>query len=210
MPQPDPGESRARLLAVLADAQRLGFLGPGSVKAHIDHADAFRRALPALTGADRVADLGSGGGIPALWHALTCEAQFALIESSPRRAAFLRAAATELDLERRVEVVESRAEVYAHSEAREQFSVVTARSFAAPAVTAEIGSGLVSVGGRVVVSSSPGGLAAWDEGVLGQLGLGGLELVIWDGLHFVSLSKTSPCAAQYPRRTGLPAKRPLW
>ena len=196
---------------MLERARRLGYLGPGPVEAHIDHAEAYRLALPAFKHADRVADLGSGAGAPALWLALACpEAHFALIESSLRRAAFLRSAIQTLALAERAEVVEDRAEAYAHGPAREAFHLVTARSFAAPPVTAEIAAGLVCVGGHVVVSSSPEGESDWDRSLLGELGFGSIRMVVRADRHFMCLEKTDPCPPGFPRRTGLPARRPLW
>ena len=56
----------------------------------------------------------------------------------------------------RVEVRQERAELVGRArEYREQFELVTARSFAEPAVTAEIAAGLVAVGGILVVSEPP-------------------------------------------------------
>jgi 16S rRNA (guanine527-N7)-methyltransferase len=203
--------ARDRLIAVLERARRLGHLGPGPVEAHIDHAEAYRHALPAFKDGDRVADLGSGAGVPALWLALACpEAHFVLIESSLRRAAFLRSAIQTLALTERAEVVEDRAEAYAHGPAREAFQLVTARSFAAPPVTAEIAAGLVCVGGHAVVSSSPEGESDWDRSRLGELGFGSIRTVVSADRHFIWLEKTDPCPPGFPRRAGLPARRTLW
>ena len=55
---------------------------------------------------------------------------------------------------------------------RESFDLVTARSFARPAVTAEIGAGLARPGGMMVVSEPPTGEARWPEAALADLGYG--------------------------------------
>ena len=81
---------------VLERAHRLGFLGPGPIDPHVDHARAFARAVtspPTLA-----ADLGTGGGIPAFvlieeWP----ESSWWLIESRERRAAFLAESVVSLD-----------------------------------------------------------------------------------------------------------------
>lgn len=57
------------------------------------------RALPHLTGTGRAADLGSGAGFPGLiWAALRPALHVTVIESSRRKAAFLRQAAHEMEL----------------------------------------------------------------------------------------------------------------
>jgi hypothetical protein len=78
---------------------------------------------------------------------------------------------------------------------------VVARLFAAPAVTAEIGAAFVAVGGVLVVSEPPGGRGErWDTDVLGELGFAAARHERIAG--FVP--------ERYPRRTGVPGKRPLW
>ena len=53
-----------RLVAVLERARAVGFIGPGPIEAHIEHAALFGRALGS---ADlRFADIGAGGGVPGL------------------------------------------------------------------------------------------------------------------------------------------------
>ncbi len=54
------------LLEVLADAQRLGFLGARPVAEVVEHARSFVTALDALPSSSVVLDLGSGGGVPGL------------------------------------------------------------------------------------------------------------------------------------------------
>lgn len=200
-----------RLRSVLVAAKQNGFLGPGPVDAHIAHADAHLEALGDLADTDRIADLGSGGGIPALWFALARSGpRFAMIESSARRAAFLRGALESLGLVDQVDMVEARTETYARGVGREAYSLITARSFAAPPVAAENAAGLVSVGGRAIISSSPDGESAWDRQVLASIGFGSSKFVKVAGRHFMCLTKTGPCPANYPRRAGQPARRPLW
>ncbi|HMQ28246.1 MAG TPA: class I SAM-dependent methyltransferase, partial [Acidimicrobiales bacterium] len=140
---------------VLERAHRLGFLGPGPIDPHVDHARAFARAVGDAP--DQAADLGSGGGVPAfvlvdLWP----ESRWWLIESRERRAAFLAEAAVSLGAAARVEVLHARAEdVGRDPHRREACAVVTARSFGPPPVTAECAAALLRPGGRLVVSEPP-------------------------------------------------------
>lgn len=202
------------LLVVLEEARSVGFLGPGPVPDHIRHARGFAQAAVAAIGAPRrFADLGSGGGVPALvllegWP----EAVGALIESNSRRAAFLESALEELGHAGRVQVVADRAEEVARDSGhRERYPLVTARGFGPPPVTAEIAAGLVEVGGVLVVSEPPEpDPHRWPARELGLLGFGAPTRILAEEAHFVVIPKESPAPAERPRPTGRPAKRPLW
>jgi 16S rRNA (guanine527-N7)-methyltransferase len=197
--------------AVLAEARDLGFLGPGPVEDHRRHAAAFVRAL-----ADRPpglgVDLGSGGGVPALVVATAlADWRWELVEAGERRAAFLIRAVDQLELGHRVRVRHERAEDVGRSaDDRARAAAVTARSFAPPPVTAECGAPLLELGGVLVVSEPPGGEAGrWDPVGVATLGLG--EPEVRPGPPTVAvLVQSAPCPARFPRRAGIPAKRPLW
>jgi 16S rRNA (guanine527-N7)-methyltransferase len=87
------------------------------------------RALPLIRTEDHLlADVGSGGGFPALPLAIALKGsgrRHLLIESNARKASFLRAVVRELELEAAVDT--SRAEV---RDSRETADVVTARAVA--------------------------------------------------------------------------------
>ena len=79
------------------------------VTAHLVDAFAARRFIGQ---GERVLDVGSGGGLPAIPLAILCpESQFDLWEPRAKRAAFLRTAARELGLRGRVEVRMQRLEM---------------------------------------------------------------------------------------------------
>jgi 16S rRNA (guanine527-N7)-methyltransferase len=210
--------NRGPLLEVLERARDRGFLGPGEVSRHLDHSLGFAEVARSVLGAPptRLADLGTGGGVPGLVLAVAWpETDIVLVESSVRRADALRADAEALGLDR-VRVLEGRAEEQAHDrECREQFDLVTARSFGPPPVTAEIAAGFVSVGGIVLVSEPPGphdrGTGdRWPEAPLEGLGLDPPHFSTARGAHYVWLRKTRPTPADRPRQRGRAAKRPLW
>jgi 16S rRNA (guanine527-N7)-methyltransferase len=163
-----------------------------------------------------VLDLGSGGGLPGLVLArYRPELDLTLLEARQRACRFLRDAVAELGLAA-VVVVEARAEEAARDpELRERFDTVMARSFGPPAVTAECAVGFLVPGGRLVVSEPPIGdgpavpSPRWPAGGLDTLGLGPAVRGGEPGAGFVSLAKIR-ADDRWPRRVGIPAKRPLW
>jgi 16S rRNA (guanine527-N7)-methyltransferase len=219
------GPARRRLGEVLARSATLGWLGPGPVGNQVDHALALARAVaavPDLEGCDAIVDLGSGGGVPGLVIAVALAPRpITLLEGSARRAAFLRSAALELAGDPVIDVAEGRAEELARRpELDGHFSVCTARSFGRPAVTAECAARLLGVGGVLVVSEPPepgdrhGGIpdahARWDLVGLAGLGYGEARTSSEFGVRIAMVEKTHITDSRYPRRVGMPAKRPLW
>jgi 16S rRNA (guanine527-N7)-methyltransferase len=200
------------LLEVLGRARDRGFLGPGDPAEHLDHARGFVEVATRSGTPGRVADLGSGGGVPGLVLAVELPAAtVVLVESKVSRASWLTAAASRLGLGDRVEVRSARAEELAHDPGlRETFDLVTARSFGAPPVTAEIGAGFVTVGGALVVSEPPASEDRWPERELAGLGFGPAELSRARGAHFACIRKVRPVPEGSPRRRGRATKRPLW
>ncbi len=200
---------------VLEHARAAGFLGPGPVGPHIRHAEGFAATAEGDLGRipDAFADLGTGGGIPGLILAVRwTESRGVFVESGRRRCAWLREAVAALGLEARIEVRAERAEIAGRAaHERERYDLVTARSFAEPAVTAEIAAGLVAVGGILVVSEPPvPDPGRWPAEQLGVLGFEAPEQREFAGAHFVVVRKGSPTPDRFPRAVGRPAKRPLW
>lgn len=202
----ESSDSGDTLLEVLERARAVGFLGPGPLRAHLDSARGFAAALPA--GAERLVDLGTGGGVPALPILRdTPGLRGTLVEAMAKRATFLTWALAELGLGNRVDVVRERAEVAAHDPAhRGSADVVTARGFGPPAVTAECAVGFLRVGGWLVVSEPPEERHRWPTDGVGQLGLGPAER----RGSFVRLQLVAPPPADVPRPTRNLVKRPLF
>jgi 16S rRNA (guanine527-N7)-methyltransferase len=225
---PGPPEPPA-LTEVFESARRLGFLGPGPTGEQVAHARAFAAVLESTgVGPASFLDLGSGGGLPglvlaALWpgHSVT------LLDSSQRRTSFLRRSVVTLGWADRVAVAEGRAESLArYPGLRSAFSLVVARSFAPPAVTAEIGGAFLSIGGCLAVSEPRltrgggrdglGGTDAagpgdrWPEAGLAQLGLGPVVVGHVTDARVAVSRRTRPVDERWPRAVGIPAKRPLW
>jgi 16S rRNA (guanine527-N7)-methyltransferase len=198
---------------VLALGGARGWVGSDS-EAGIGHALGFARAVSAPR---RFADLGSGGGLPGL--VLACywiEAHGLLIEANQRRAGFLAEAVRRLQLDSRVQVVGVRAEDAGRSASfRSRCDLVVARCFGPPSTTAECGAALLEVGGRLVVAEPPGPTPGrWPREGLGKLGLEPMIKVqiAEHGRHwsYRVLLQEHLCPERFPRRAGMPAKRPLF
>jgi 16S rRNA (guanine527-N7)-methyltransferase len=207
----------AEVSAALGRAASLGFLGPAELTEQIDHALGFVLVVEADRpgGPGTALDLGAGGGLPGLVLA-TCwpNCRFTLLDSGDRRSAFLKQEVSRIPGLEQVRVARGRAEELGRREdLREQFEVVTARSFGAPAVTAECGSPFVVAGGVMVVSEPPDADEdrRWPDEGLARLGLVKSKMVRAAGrFGYQKLHKASETDGRYPRRAGVPAKRPLF
>ncbi len=220
VPPPGPPLPES-LIEALQRAQAWGFLGPGPLDVHVAHAQGFADAADAHRFADATGawmDLGSGGGIPGLVLAHRWpERVSTLIDSNQRRARFLAEVVENQGWGDRVQVLSDRAEMAGRAEAlRGNFSLVVARSFGPPAVTAECSAPFLRPGGILIVSEPP--LSApnddtdesrWPAEGLAQVGLE--RLALWrGGFGYRVLRQTVECPARFPRRVGVPGKRPLY
>lgn len=195
------------LVAVLERSRDLGFLGPGPVDKHIDHAIGFVRAVQDVTG--RLVDLGSGGGIPGLVLATARpDLEVVLVDAMAKRCDFLTAAIATLGLAH-AQVAHGRAEELGRGELRGSASAVVARSFGPPAVTAECAAPLLRPGGVLVVSEPPGAADRWDGDGLAAVGLR-LDHRTATMPSLQVLVQVAACPGRFPRRNGMPGKRPLF
>jgi len=204
------------LVAALEESRTLGFLGPGPVHPHLDHALAFAGAVDADPA--RALDLGAGGGLPGLVLAVERwpDTAWTFLDAQAKRTAFLDRVVEELGLDGRVAVVTERAEVVGRDpEHRGRYDLVTSRSFGPPAVTAECAAPLLRDGGVLVVSEPPETTEdRWPAEVLAELGFAPAERLTADAagrpVHLVRLRRRGPVPDRSPRRVGIPAKRPLF
>ena len=204
------------LTELLTESRARGFLGPGDVQPHLVRAAAFATVLDRPPA--RALDLGAGGGLPGLVLAATVwpETRWTFLDAQRKRTTFLVEAIERLHLDDRVDVVTGRAEEIARDPAhRETYDVVMARSFGAPAVTAECATGFLRADGCLVVSEPPDAdpTVRWPSAALAEIGFGPARPTVVDGeveTHLVRLDRTGPLSDRYPRRTGTPGKRPLF
>lgn len=195
------------VLDVWREGQRRSMVGPGDPRVHLERALALADMFDAAPSS--FLDLGSGAGIPGLALAgRWADTHGVLLDAANRRVQLLRAAVGGLGWADRIEVVHGRAEELGRAvEHRQRYPLVTSRSFGPPAATAECGGAFVEVGGVLAVSEPPGAAGErWPAAGLERLGLragaagGGIQRLL----------RTADLDDRYPRRPGLPTKRPLF
>ena len=166
--------------------------------------------LPHLSGAKTCVDVGSGAGFPGVPLAIFLpDTHFVL------RVEFLRGVIEELSLN--AEAVCLRAEEAGRGDMRESFDAATARAVAPLNVLCELLLPLVRVGGKAVALKGPGAAAEAEAAQNALEALGGRLFAIEevpipgrDWAHTLAvLAKTAPTPEKYPRRVGVPEKRPL-
>jgi len=150
------------------------------------------RALPGT-----IVDVGSGGGSPGIPLALALpDREVVLLEAERRKCEFLERWAPP-----NARVVRGRAE----EQEPDSYGVALAKALAQPPVAAELCLTLVRPGGAAVLWVGPSA----DLRIVGQVSalLAGDVPEERDGL--VLLRKLAPTPPGYPRRAGMPKKRPL-
>ena len=178
-------------------------------------------ALPAqeVTNPDfRTIDIGTGAGFPGLpLKILFPQPRLVLLESTAKKVTFLQHIVRKLELEN-VEVLNSRAEEAAHLPLyRGQFALVLSRAVALLPTLAELTLPFCRIGGRFIAQKK----GEVDQEVNGAKQaiavLGGklnqirrIELEEFsDARYLVIIDKICPTPGKYPRRAGLPKRRPI-
>lgn len=163
-----------------------------------------------------VIDVGSGAGFPGVPLAIVRpDLSLVLLEPAARRAAFLEMAVATLRLPARVEAM--RAEDAGRATGfRERFDVVVARAVAPLPVLSELVLPLARVGSKAVLLKGPVARAEMAQGRAAARLLGGgepavIEAVLPGGVRrmILVIDKVRGTPQRYPRRAGVPRRRPL-
>jgi 16S rRNA (guanine527-N7)-methyltransferase len=167
---------------------------------------------------DRVIDVGTGAGFPGLpLKILYSQMQLTLVESIGKKTAFCEHIVAKLGLEG-VEVIQMRAEELGRlDQHREQYDWAVARAVAAMPVLLEYMLPLVRVNGSALAMKGESGPAEAQTAENAAQILGGhlrqLQQLTLPGVveerYLVVVDKIAATPEKYPRRVGIPAKRPL-
>src|SRR5450759_3045791 len=171
--------------------------------------------LEHLGEAGRLVDVGCGGGLPGLPLKIARPAlTVTLVEADQAKAAFLVRACAALGLHD-VEVLARRAEDVGRDPLyRESFDVAVARALAPMPVLAELCLPLVRVGGRLLAQKTETEDLDAANRAIDALG-GAMNRVVAAPSEarrsgtVVIVDKIRPTPPAYPRRPGVPARRPL-
>jgi len=166
----------------------------------------------------RLVDVGTGAGFPGIpLKILYPSLRLTLVESVGKKAAFCRHVVESLKLEA-VEVVTGRAEQLGQLPAhREQYDWAVARAVANLPVLAEYLLPLVQVGGAMLAQKGESGPTETHaaEKALGLLGGRLRQLIpvalpgVAEDRYLVVVDKVAATPPAYPRKPGIPAKKPL-
>ncbi|NQT04479.1 MAG: 16S rRNA (guanine(527)-N(7))-methyltransferase RsmG [Dehalococcoidia bacterium] len=166
----------------------------------------------------KLIDVGTGAGIPGIpLKILLPEIELVLLDATKKKAGFLEHIIQQLNL-KDVEIVVGRAEEVAHkSEYRQQFDLVLSRAVAGLSALVELTLPFCAIGGRFIAQKK-GSIETEVQSAQQAISLLGGELTdvksidlpeFGDRRWLVVIDKVGETPAQYPRRPGIPAKRPL-
>jgi 16S rRNA (guanine527-N7)-methyltransferase len=173
--------------------------------------------IGALRNAARIADIGAGAGFPGLVLAIALpRAEVDLIEATRRKCDVIDRLAAAAGVEDRARGVPARAEEWA-AEHPATYDAVTARALAPLSVICEYAAPLLRDGGTLVAWK---GARDPDEETSGRhaaaiLGFGSPKIIpvtpydTSENRHLYVYSKVKETPANYPRRAGMAAKKPV-
>jgi len=166
----------------------------------------------------KILDVGTGAGFPGLPLKIYLDSvEVHLLDSLKKRVLFLEEVIKNLNL-KNVFCFHGRAEDFGKNDAfREQYDLVTARAVARLPVLLELCLPFVKKDGFFIALKGPEGINELEESKEALSLLGGkvhiLKYFIIQGIRqervLIAFQKTSPTPSKYPRKAGIPQKRPL-
>lgn len=182
----------------------------------IKHFEDSLTILPYIKENSTLVDVGTGAGFPGIPVAIERpDVQVTLVDSLEKRVKFLNCVVETLGLTN-VTCVHSRAEDFGKMpEYREQFDYATARAVASMPVLLEYCLPLVKVGGKFIAMKGANAADEKFDKALKTLGgkLTAADRFTLEGTDMerciFTVEKTGKTPPQYPRKAGLPTKKPL-
>lgn len=171
-----------------------------------------------FTASLKVIDVGIGGGFPGMPVVIEYPGfSLCAVDSVGKKLEFIRVLAEKLGISDRVEIVNARAEELGHCpEKREAFDLAVIRAVAKLNVIAEYCLPFVKVGGYFVAykaKTAEQELEAAQNAIelLGGEVVAIEKYILKDGeeRNLIVIKKIKPTPQKYPRKVGVPAKRPL-
>lgn len=166
----------------------------------------------------RIIDVGTGAGLPgAPLKIVLPEIELVLLEATTKKAKFLHHLKQKLGLDA-LEIVVGRAEEIARqTRYREKFDIVLSRAVAGLPTLVELTLPFCTVGGRFIAQKKAGVDSEINEAAKAIHTLGGrlretkrINLAEFgEERWLIVIDKIAPTPSQYPRRPGLPGKRPI-
>jgi 16S rRNA (guanine527-N7)-methyltransferase len=191
----------------------------GQVKHFLDSLTVVLALKPPVDGEGlRLIDVGTGAGMPGIpLKILLPGISLVLLDATAKKAAFLRHIRQKLGLDD-VEIIVGRAEDVAREALyREKFGLVLSRAVASLSTLVELTLPFCAIDGRFIAQKK-GGVDSEINRAARAIGLLGGELrevrkitleEFTDERWLVVIDKVSVTPPQYPRRPGIPAKKPL-
>lgn len=175
--------------------------------------------VPHLPPTGALLDVGSGAGLPGIPLAIACpQLEVTLLDSIAKKVAFLNDVVGALSLGGRVKAVAERAERAGRlTSMRGSYGVVISRAVARLNVLCEYCLPFVKVGGVFLAMKGPAGQEEAREAERAMALLGGraAEVHLWqlpgagEQRSLIVIHKIRNTPEGYPRKEGLPAKKPL-
>jgi 16S rRNA (guanine527-N7)-methyltransferase len=166
----------------------------------------------------KMIDIGAGAGFPGIPLRLVMpDISLVLLEATVKKAAFLKHIVEKLNLDN-VEIITGRAEDLAQNNCyRERFEIVLSRAVAPLATLAELTLPFCKIGG-FLIAPKKGDISqeiAVAKRAIATLGGQFREVIeipleeFSDSRCLVVIKKVRETPAKYPRRSGIPAKKPI-
>ena len=174
--------------------------------------------FPEIKDANRVIDIGTGAGFPGIPLAIIYpNIEFSLLDTLTKRINFLDEVCKELELDN-ISLIAGRAEDYGKdSSYREQYDLCVTRAVAEINVLSEFTIPFVKENGKIVFYKSNSVKEELEQGNNSINTLGGklnnnIEVLIPNTEYkrnLIIIDKVENTPSKYPRKAGIPKKRPL-